>query len=59
MINWNEILRDIQLIASAMIFHNSLEFMERGFSWLGLAGTICGFLLVGLTLYIRNGGLER
>ena len=45
---------DIQLICMCLIMVNSTMMFDDGFSWLALAGFICGSLLVGLALYMKH-----
>ena len=52
--DWMTYLSDMQLIILAMVLTNSINTMNDGFSWLGLAVVLSSVAFVALTLYVKN-----
>jgi hypothetical protein len=52
--NWWDYVKDLQLICIAIVATNAMNYMNDGFSWLGLGALTCGMGFVLLLLYLRN-----
>ena len=52
--DWWAVLRDVQLILIASIYIEAINSFRDGFSWLGLGSFVCGLILVGLFIHMRN-----
>lgn len=52
--DWLAVLKDVQIILIAGIYIESVNSFREGFTWLGLGSFVCGLLLVGLFIHIKN-----
>jgi len=57
--DWLAVLKDVQILLIAGVYIESINSFREGFTWLGLGSFVCGLVLVGLFIHMKNTGFGK